>query len=310
MFDESLDKKEIILGTALWGWGVTRIEAFHLIERYLESGGMVIDTATNYPINRCKEDFGLAIKWLKEWMDLYPNEKFSLIVKIGSKNNMGGPEFDLNPNSIFETTKLLRDTFGDFLSCISVHWDNRGSESQDQLSISQTVEAMGKIRESGLNIGLSGIKDPEQYYCANPALSSEWIIQVKENFLTNQARLNYEKFFPKAKYFAYGINMGGLKLENNNSASSINLRGIKVEESFVNRIRVLLESNHGVEPRPISLNQLSLAFAYFNDSLSGVIIGPRNTQQFDETLYFWKDLENSKNREGWFELFKTVMEEA
>jgi aryl-alcohol dehydrogenase-like predicted oxidoreductase len=109
MIDATPTKKKIILGTALWGWGITRAEAFSLLENYFINGGVIVDTATNYPINKCKKDFGLAIRWLVDWTYLHPNEKFSLIVKVGSKNNMGGPEVDLSPNTIIETTKRLRD---------------------------------------------------------------------------------------------------------------------------------------------------------------------------------------------------------
>jgi aryl-alcohol dehydrogenase-like predicted oxidoreductase len=179
-------------------------------------------------------------------------------------------------------------------------------ETQEQNSISQTVEAMSRVRETGLDIGLSGIKDPQRYYLSNPILASEWVIQVKENFLTNSSRLLYERFFPNARYFAYGINMGGVKLEKYSDDSSINLRGIKVESSFVDKTRKLLESNHGIDPRPANLNQLSLAFAHFNASLAGVIIGPRNIQQLEDTLRYWAELEKSGNKSGWPELFNAI----
>ncbi len=299
--------KKVILGTALWGWGITRTEAFALLEHFFESGGVIVDTAINYPINKREDDFGLAVRWLSEWTHLHSNEKYSLIVKLGSKNNMGGPEIDLRPKNIIETTKRLKDAFGQSLSCISIHWDNRSSETQDQIAISQTVEAMAKLRETGLNIGLSGIKDPRSYYLSNPLLLGEWVIQVKENFLTNKSRIFYQSYFPNARYLAYGINMGGIKLENYTKGSSINLRGIKVDSSVVEKIRALLESARRIDPCPVNINQLSLAFAHCNDFLSGVIIGPRNIKQLEETLSFWADLNNSNQKLIWFDLFRKSM---
>lgn len=300
--------KKIILGTALWGWGITRTEAFSLLEKFFESGGVIVDTATNYPINKRKDDFGLAVKWLSEWTQFHSNEKYSLIVKLGSKNNMGGSEIDLRPKNIIETTKRLKDTFGQSLSCISIHWDNRSGETQDQIAISQTVEVMGKLRETGLDIGLSGIKDPKSYYLSNSLLLDDWIIQVKENFLTNKSRVQYQSYFPNARFLAYGINMGGIKLEGyNNNASSINLRGINVDPYVVEKIRILLESVRRIVSCPINIYQLSLAFAHCNDYLSGVIIGPRNIKQLEETLIFWADLKNANQKLIWPDLFKKSM---
>jgi aryl-alcohol dehydrogenase-like predicted oxidoreductase len=307
LIEASPSNKKVILGTALWGWGITRTEAFSLLEQFFESSGVVIDTATNYPINKCKDDFGLSVRWLTEWTRLHPNHKYSLIVKLGAKNNMGGSESDLRPENIIETTKKLKDAFGHSLSCISIHWDNRGDEPHDQIAISRTVDAMLNLREAGLDIGLSGIKYPKNYCLSNPLLTDDWIIQVKENFLTNKSRLLYQECFPNAKYFAYGINMGGLKLESCGTESSIKLRGIKVDSSLVEKIRIVLESAKCIDPCPININQLSLAFAHCNDFLSGVIIGPRNIKQLEETLRFWEDLHSSNNKLIWSFLFNKYM---
>ena len=304
MIKPASSNKDIILGTALWGWGITRTEAFKLLEGYFDNGGTIVDTATNYPINKCQKDFGLAIRWLEEWTRLNPDTKYSLMVKLGSKNNLGGPEVDLGSKNIYETTDRLKDSFESSLSCISIHWDNRVAIDKEEGMVRETVEAMSRIRETGLDIGLSGISEPKLYYLASPDLANEWVIQVKENFLTNQARLAYEKYFPHARYFAYGINMGGLKLEDYSCSSSIRLRGIEVDQSIVDKLRIILNSSNDINPNPKSLNQLSLAFTHSNEALSGVIIGPRNINQLEDTFRFWNELEKSDNRAIWSYLFQ------
>lgn len=301
MIDIAPSKKKLVLGTALWGWGIAREEAFSLLENFLQSGGEIVDTATNYPINKCKDDFGLAVKWLGEWKALHPQARMSLIVKMGAKDNMGGPETDLSPERIMAASENLRDVFEDSLSCISIHWDNR------QTGIDQTVAAMSRIRETGLEIGLSGIKSPALYHASRPGLSDDWIIQAKENFLTNQARLSYEAYFPNARYLAYGINLGGVKIEESAKDSSVSLRGIKVEPAFVERIKSILDSDHGIEPRPVTMNQLSMAFAHSNAALSGVIIGPRNVGQLEDTVKYWKELEQSGAATDWRRYFNEFL---
>lgn len=306
LIDAAPSNKQIILGTALWGWGMTRTEAFNILDFYSDKGGIIVDTATNYPINKREEDYGLAISWLRDWMQMHSNDKMSIIVKIGSKNNMGGSEVDLSQRTIIETTKRLRGVFGNSLSCISIHWDDRVDEKKEQKAIAQTVEAMSMVHEMGLDIGLSGIKDPRLYYQSSPILAGEWIIQVKENFFTNYSRFSYERYFPSARYFAYGINMGGIKLKNYSIDSSVNLRGISLNSAFVSKLQHLLEISANIDPQPTDINHLSLAFTHSNESLSGVIIGPRNVRQLEETIRYWTELQNLASRAEWSEFFSAV----
>lgn len=297
-----LDKK-LILGTAMWGWSVSRNTAYDILDKFLLNGGGFVDTATNYPINKQDKDFGVAIRWLSEWQKNNQNSKLSLIAKIGSINNMGGPETDLSQRNIFDATKKLRDLFELSLSCISIHWDDRKNDNANQKAIAETVSAMARLREEGLNIGLSGIKNPMCYYLANPTLAKHWMIQVKENLMTSAPRLAYQTFFPNAKYFAYGINMGGIKIGEYSSNSSVNLRNIKIESKLVERAQAFLESGHRIDPRPKTFNELSLAFGHNNTSLAGVIIGPRNVSQLEESLNYWSQLENVGNSPAWSKVF-------
>lgn len=294
-------EKIIVLGTAMWGWSVTKKEAYSLLDNYFESGGSLIDTASNYPINKCKKDHGLAISWLSDWRKSNPSSKMSLIVKIGSKNNLGGPKIDLTPKNILESTKKMSDLFENSLSCVSIHWDNRCDKVSDLLSIDQTVEAMTRVHDSGLQVGLSGIKNPKQYYLSNPSLSSKWVIQVKESFITKDARLFYEKYFPRARYLAYGINMGGIKLETHDNY--VGLRKIKVDPELIERARIFIQSNEVLNPRPKTFNQLSLALAHNNSSLAGVVIGPSNLEQLEESMKYWMDLQMADNLPTWLKSF-------
>lgn len=302
------DNKKLVLGTALWGWGIDRHEAYQLLEHFIQSGGSIVDTATNYPINKHKEDFGLAVSWMADWVQQHGDVDLALTVKIGSKDNMGSPEANLTPDNIERTSDTLQSQFGNALSCISIHWDNRADEEHQRVAIAQTVDAMSKLEQAGVSIGLSGIKYPKLYFNADPTLAEKWIIQVKENFMTRAAREAYQTWFPKAKYLAYGINLGGLKIEAPKTNSSIELRQINIPQSLAEQLGKFLHSNHGFEPRPTTLNELALAASYVNPSLSGVVIGPRNVMQLVDTLAYWKSLEEHadklKGLQAFNQLFK------
>jgi aryl-alcohol dehydrogenase-like predicted oxidoreductase len=303
----SPNQKALVLGTALWGWGINRRNAYQLLERFLRNGGSMVDTATNYPINKRDKDFGLAIRWIADWIELNNDSKLSLIVKIGSIDNMGSQNVDLRPESIIKSANNLRDLFAEALYCISVHWDDRDGGEVQMRSIDQTVKAMADLEKSGLAVGMSGIRHPDLYYKAAPALANKWIIQVKENFITSQARESYQPFFPDAAYLAYGINLGGIKTGSLKQDSSIRLRKINIPDLLVEKLSAVLDSDHDFVPRPTSLNELALAKAYANPALSGVIIGPRNVEQLDNAMQYWDRLKQqakgSESRKAFDKLF-------
>lgn len=310
MIDFSTDNKTLVLGTALWGWSIEENSAHQLLDTFVTKGGSTIDTASNYPINQRGEDFGLAIRWIENWVKSNPNTELSVIVKIGATDNSGTPEVDLAPSNITSTASDLRDRLGGALSCVSVHWDNRGGEEHDLASIEQTLDAMTALHQSGLNVGLSGIKFPALYYKAKPEMADKWLIQVKENFITRKAREDYYHYFPNAKYLAYGVNLGGIKASPAEKNSSAELRKIVHSKALVETLTCFLDSNHTLVPRPATLNDLALAFTYANPALCGLIIGPRNTEQLLNTLAYWDALNSTFDAANHSALLTTLAEQT
>lgn len=293
MISLSNDDKTLVLGTALWGWGIDENSAYQLIDTFVSKGGSTIDTASNYPINKRSEDFGLATRWVERWVKSNPGTDVSVIAKIGATDNSGSPDTDLSAANILATATELKDRLGHALSCVSVHWDNRGTEQHDFVEIEKTLEAMATLRQFGLGIGLSGIKFPAVYHKAKPELSEHWLIQVKENFTTRAARESYYSHFPNANYLAYGINLGGIKATPAKKNSSAELRKIIHSTTLIEKLSTFLASNTSIVPPPTSMNDLALAFIFANPALCGVIIGPRNKEQLLSTLSYWDALRNT-----------------
>ncbi|MCT7483100.1 aldo/keto reductase [Aliarcobacter cryaerophilus] len=283
-------EKRLILGTALWGWGVSKKEAFLILDNFVENGGLYIDCATNYPINKNIKDYGLALLWIEEWIKIN-NKRLFIVVKVGSIDNLGTPNFDLSSNNILTVSKKLIDTFGDSLGCISVHWDNR-TENKDFKLVQETVIALKEVKEkNNLSIGLSGIKNSRFYYEAMPDLADDWIIQCKENFLTQEARLNYQEYFPLAKYYAYGINMGGIKLSDEKSVSA-RIREINYSSKLKDVISTSLQDNLIIDNGLSTVNNLNMSFIFLNTIFNGIIIGPRTVEQLISTFKTWGILSN------------------
>lgn len=281
--------KKIMLGTALWGWGVNKEEAFTLLDAFVDLGGQYIDTATNYPINGVPEDFGLAAVWLGEWLKSNTGTKLSVLLKVGGKNNLGSPDVDLAPEIFLQAERRYQEIFRDNLYALAVHWDIR--EKADASAIAATIGCLDEIHQRGLQIGFSGVKSPEIYRSVAPHLADKWMIQVKENALTQAARSQYAPYFPDAQYVAYGINMGGVKSRSNDSNSSVSLRNIQQPMELIERILAFVESDNFLEPKPENLIEFSLALAVFNPHLSGLIIGPRNLDQLTHTCSFLRAMQ-------------------
>ena len=284
--------KTLVLGTALWGWGVNRETAHQILDRYVALGGCIVDTAVNYPINKRPEDFSMAVNWIADWVNKKGDGVLSIIVKIGPKDNMGGLEVNLERSAILDSVDFFRDRFGASLAAVAVHFDNRGEDMNDADAIAETVDTLAELNKSGLSIGFSGVRYPELYLKAAPELAEKWWIQVKENALTNESRLHYSSFFSKARYLAYGINMGGIKEVPPDEKSSLALRGINRPTSLVKRLSSFLKSNHNLYPAPMNLNELALITSFLNSALSGLIIGPRNVAQLESTMRYWKLIKN------------------
>jgi aryl-alcohol dehydrogenase-like predicted oxidoreductase len=254
----------LVLGTAKWGSEVERKSAFQLLDDFSAAGGRFIDAATNYPIDRNLDNHGLANKYILEWIELNPKIKLEVFIKIGSKNNSGSPEHDLSAKSLEKEIKLLQNTFGDNLSGLGVHWDNRGDDLIEE--IRETIELFRSTHENGFRIGISGIENKKAYFETASDLVDLWEIQVKETHNNSGIRETYLPFFPRAKYLAYGISTG-FELEVQNQ-----------KKNSIQRI------HRSIEISKESFYQKTIKTMLRDDKIYRVIIGPRKNEQLTSIL--------------------------
>ncbi|SFR42173.1 Predicted oxidoreductase [Marinobacter gudaonensis] len=283
---KGLSPKRVVLGTALWGWGVDKAEAFQILDHFAESGGAVVDVATNYPINKVASDYGIALEYISGWIKSRRHKGLQVILKLGALDNQGSSQFDLSRDRIARLVNEADKKLGESLFCISVHWDNRGQSLEDYAGIEETAKELQELSTSGFEIGLSGIRNPAAYRKYLELSPSDLWIQVKENLLTHQARANYELVFPDAKYLAYGLNMGGLKIDEGWPESSKQLRNITHPAWLVDSVRRFLNEND-LYPAVRTVSDLTLFHAFCNKNLGGVILGPRTRAQLKDALDFW-----------------------
>lgn len=280
------NEQSIMLGTALWSWASTPNEVFAMLDVFADAGGGVVDTAVNYPINKSQRDFGKAAALVSEWLRANRPDNVSVLYKIGAVDNMGSSTTALTPSDIMLSTELARGRFSDWLGAVAIHWDNR----EDPHAIEMSLRSIAEIANDGLEVGFSGVRRPDLYLQAAPNLASSWWIQVKENASTQLDRLKYQQYFPSAKYFAYGINMGGVKGKKIAASSSLALRGLEVPSLVDDLLNFIQSPPTALNEPPVNLNQLAMMLSWANQELTGVVLGPRNASQLADSIGYWRHL--------------------
>ena len=290
--------KTLMLGTAQWGWTVSKSEAFQLLDTWLDAGFRHLDCATNYPINRNPADFRAAEKILQEYTRAHGLRDLQLTMKIGSLDNLRSPEVNLAPSFVQMMTEEYLRLFDTNLVCAMFHWDNR----EEVGAIHHSLEALQRLQQDyGIRPGLSGIAQPAVYAIANADLGLSFEIQLKHNVLQS----DFERYAPLLaadnghelhSIFAYGINVGGVKLEPPYPTDSTFLaRGGRPE-----KVAPLLEKIHQLRPNwntafvrpPVqTMNHLGLIFAGLHPGINGILLGVSSVAQLQETLDFWRNLE-------------------
>lgn len=300
--------KTLVLGSAQWGWTVPKPEAFRLLDTWLGAGFREIDCATNYPINRRPADFRASEKILLEYTRAHGLRDLRITMKIGSLDNMRSPDINLSPSFILMMGEEYHRLFDGNLDCVMFHWDNRDSESD----INASLEALCSLqKEAGIRPGLSGIAHPELYARANEIFQLQFDIQLKHNILQSDFE-RYQSLHTRSssenaplpqhtgrvehRFFAYGINAGGIKLEEQYEQGSTFLaRGGQVEKAspVLEKIRAIQPGLNTAFVRPPlkTMNHIGLIYAGQHPGLNGILLGVSSEIQLKQTLDFWRNLE-------------------
>lgn len=296
----------LILGTAQWGWTVSRREAFGLLDAWLAAGFREIDAATNYPINKNPADFRAAEKILCEYVETHGLRDLSVTMKIGALDNLRSPDANLSPSFVLMMAAEYRRLLGDNLHGLMLHWDNR----DDETAIRATLGALALAQEEfGLQPGLSGIAYPQIYARANADFGLCFDIELKHNVLQSDFE-RYTAFHSGGhRLLAYGINAGGMKLDGPYPAGSTFVaRGGTPEKAAekLDLIRDLLPQFNTAFVRPPlrTLNHLGLICAGLHPHIGGIILGVASAAQLRETLDFWRNVETFDYSDVWQRLAK------
>ncbi len=297
----------LILGTAQWGWNVSREEAFRLLDHWLLAGRREVDAATNYPINKNPGDFRASEKILCEYVRAHGLRDLRVTMKIGSLDNLRTPDINLSPSFILMMGEEYERLLGSNLHSLMLHWDNR----TEVKAIRESVAALSRLqKELGIRPGLSGIAHPDIYAGIQLETGIAFDIQLKNNVLQSDlGRYAALQAATDNRFFAYGINAGGIKIDGVYPEDSTYLRrGGDPEKvtSTLEKLRLLLPklNTDFVRPPVKTMNHVGLIYTALNPQFSGILLGVSSLAQLNETLDYWRNLETFGYEDVWVALKK------
>ena len=277
--------KKISLGSAHWGWSVSEKEANDILNLFYDNGGRFVDSAFNYPISSTPNDLNKSFIILSDWIKRNNINDLKINYKIGSISNEYLTKNNTSEEYLRDQINYAVDILSNNIHSIMIHWDNSKSINK----IRNTCIFLKEIQDSGLSIGLSGIKHPKIYADLMSKLNFSPIdLQVKSNFIYSKID-HYKPFSPlKNRYWAYGISSGGIKIEELNQKNKFNIntlgsanKNLLAGQEMIEKIRLAIEKN-----KFNSFYELSIYTAENNDSLYGYIIGPSKKSQMKNIINF------------------------
>lgn len=283
---------ELLLGTAMWGWTMPEQTCFSLLDAFYAAGFRGIDGATNYPINKVPGDFRKSERILLNWIHAHGIRDLRITMKVGSLDNLRSPECNLSKSFLLFCLEEYSNLFAKNLDTLMVHWDNR----HEPVEIEETLAGLSEIAKAGYAAGLSGIRFPEVYAKVNEKFGLDFRIQVKHNLLQSDYP-RYAPFHGKRRFFAYGMNAGGLKLnaEAYHENSSLKVRGGDTSNRapLIQALAGLLNET----PLLKNLSHIGLLYAYNHPDMAGLLLGVSSPEQLTDSLNFYETLRQTDSRE-------------
>lgn len=283
--------KDLILGTSMWGWTISKSNAFQILDFFYKNGFRQIDTATNYPISQDAQHWRASENILSEWIKAHGIKDLKIITKVGSLSNRFSPEHNLQPSFLLMNLDYYQNLFRSNLDTFAIHWDNR----DDKKEIEATFSALQVAQNRGLRLGFSGVKHPQLYADLHPSFPFDFRIQIKHNILQSDYQ-RYPAFHGNHRFITYGINAGGLKLNPTayHNSSYLKMRGgdTKHPHPIIEKIRPILKHINTTPHRPPieHFYQIGLTYAYYSPDIQAILLGSSSVEQWRSNVDFFEAL--------------------
>ena len=308
---------ELALGSMTWGTQNTTDEGHAQIDRALERGVNIIDTAEMYPVNPLsKETQGETQRVIGEWVAKNPAKRSDVLLATkvsgsGYKNVRDGAPISRDTIHV-AIEKSLKDMQTDYIDLYQLHWPNRGSfqfrqnwsfdaTGQDTAEVARHMEevltTMAELQKAG-KIRHFGLSNESAWGCTRwcvmaDALGAPRPVSTQNEYSlmyrshdTDMAEMSHHEkvdllsFSPLATGILSGKYLGDQTPQGSRRTFVNDLGGRMTERSFpASKAYVAVAQKHGLDPC-----QMALAWCRTRPFMGTAIFGATTMEQLDVAL--------------------------
>lgn len=284
-----LKTPRLVLGGNVFGWTASGDEAFAILDRFVEAGGTMIDTADVYsawvPGHRGGESESLIGEWLRR---RGRRDDVLIATKVGMLPGEGGEK--LEPARIAAAAEASMKRLGTHIDLYYAHQDDEKTPLADTLAAFDALVRAGKVRTIGAsNYSAARLEEAldisERGGLARyEVLQPEYNLMVRDRFEGDLQRLCIERNVGALPYFglASGFLTGKYRKEKDKKKS---IRGGRMDSYMTDRgFAVLAALDEVASETGATPAQVALAWLAAQPGVTAPIASATSRAQLDELL--------------------------
>jgi aryl-alcohol dehydrogenase-like predicted oxidoreductase len=287
-----LKTPRLVLGGNVFGWTATGEEAFAILDRFVEAGGTMIDTADVYsawvPGRKGGESESLIGEWLKR---RGRRDDVLIATKVGMLPWDGKGGGVLDPDKILASCDLSLARLGiDDIDLYYAHQDDPETPLADQLGAFDTLVKAGKVRALGAsNYNAERLAEAldiseQQGLARYEVLQNEYNLMTRNKFEGALQQLCLERGVGSLPF--YGLASGFLTGKYRSAADKgKSIRGGRMDAYLNERgFRVLDALDEVAAEKGATPAQVALAWVAAQPGITAPIASATSRAQLDELL--------------------------
>ncbi|HEX8223133.1 MAG TPA: aldo/keto reductase [Allosphingosinicella sp.] len=285
-----LSTPRLVLGGNVFGWTATGEEAFRILDRFIDAGGTMIDTADVYsawvPGHQGGESESLIGEWLKR---RGARDGVQIATKVGMLHNHGGGK--LEPWRIAKAAEASLKRLGvDTIDLYYAHRDDPGTPMEEVLEAFDALVHAGKVRALGASnftaerLAEALAVSDRLGFARYEALQNEYHLLARDSFEGGLERLCLSEEIGALPYFglASGYLTGKYRSEADYGRS---VRGDRMAKYVDGRGPTVLAALDEIAAETKATQaQIALAWIAARPAIAAPIASARTPEQLEELL--------------------------
>jgi aryl-alcohol dehydrogenase-like predicted oxidoreductase len=284
-----LETPRLVLGGNVFGWTASGEEAFAILDRFVEAGGTMIDTADVYsawvPGHKGGESETLLGEWLKR---RGRRDDVLIATKVGMLPGEGGEK--LEPARIAAAAEASLRRLGTHIDLYYAHQDDEKTPLGDTLAAFDALVKAGKVRAIGASnysaarLGEALDISEREGLARYEVLQPEYNLMVRDKFEGDRQQLCLDRKIGALPYFglASGFLTGKYRSEADKGKS---IRGGRMDGYMTDRgFAVLAALDEIASEAGATPAQVALAWLAAQPGVTAPIASATSRAQLDELL--------------------------